>query len=443
MRITSDRKRAPTFVAPTLLPPRKMPSLPTLCFSTIRILPLLSICLGQLLTSQASGAEKAADPHDELYNVIMTRYGKDGKPYAENEPGSTIHSDSDFPFGDKTYKKFETALDNFAVLPQKKIQEYSGIKRALLQIHLWKVFDKTEPYRWIDGKSGEPKVAQRSYPDRRAALQPKIAALIKKLALTKAQILALPNTRVATVKSGSFATRHDPSDAFKPFLPADLYAEDSSWVCLGDDDNPIPAPLHTKEARWRSIFITFMRLPEGRATTLQFLEKAKDGSKKFPAGTQFALVEQAFLISDEGKPVLSPLIASIALRAFLDVDRKFRKSGPPTQSLAEFLMQPRQLMKGNAVMKALNSREHRFETGEGFFPPGRKDPFEKGSMPRRTRLNTCMGCHSGRGLDHVQTVINVSYSHFLTGNGPDVISEATSDRKRKDHTWEALLNYWK
>ena len=389
-----------------------------------------------------TGPVSGADPYGALYDVVMTRHGKDGKPHGQNETGPTIFKNSEFPFGDKTYKKFEAAVDRFAALPQAEIETYSEIKRALLQHHLWKVFDKTEPHRWIDSQSKKLRLAQRNHSDRRAALQPKIASLLQRLALTRAQILSLPDTRTATIESGTFAPRHDPKDGFKPFLPADLYAKDSSWVCLGDEEHPIPAHIHSKDARWRSVFFTFMRLPEGRSATLQFMAKASNGSKKFPAGTQFALVEQALLISDQGKPVLSPLIASIALRAFLDVDRRFSKKGPPTQSLAEFVMQPRQLMKGNAVMKALDSSEYRYETSEGFFAPTKEDPFEKGTMPRRPRLHTCMGCHSGRDIDHAQTVINIDYAHFLTRNGPEVISKATARKKIDDHTWKALLKHW-
>jgi hypothetical protein len=245
------------------------------------------------------------------------------------------------------------------------------------------------------------------------------------------------------VKSGGFADRHDPEDGFKPFLPADLYSKDSSWICLGDGDHPIPANIHTQDDKWRSMFLTFMRLPGGRTATLQYMEKAENGAEKFPVGTQFGLVEQAFLISDQGELVLSPLIVSIALRAYLDVERKFRKGGSPTQSVAEFVMQPRQLMRGNAVMKALIPSDHRFETAEGFFAPTRVDPFEQGRMPRHTRLNTCMECHSGRGIDSIQTIINVGYSHFLTKGGPEVISNATSDSKRDDKTWKALHELWR
>jgi len=59
--------------------------------------------------------------------------GRTVKSYAENESSPVIFSTSEFPFGDKTFKKFSAALDAFAALPQAKIEAYDDVKRALLQ----------------------------------------------------------------------------------------------------------------------------------------------------------------------------------------------------------------------------------------------------------------------------------------------------------------------
>ncbi len=64
-------------------------------------------------------------------------------------------------------------------------------------------------------------------------------------------------------------------------------------------------------------------------------------------------------------------------------------------------------------------------------------------MLRRTRLKTCMGCHSGNGINSIQTVINVGYDHFPAGNGPEVISKATSDGKRNHDSWKLLHALWR
>ncbi len=235
------------------------------------------------------------------------------------------------------------------------------MKRALLQRHLWKLFDVTNPHRWIDPRTGDHRVASRNHSDRRAAVQPKIASLIQRLALTRAQILALPDTRAVTVKSGVFAQSHDPADQFEPFLPTDLYAKESSWVCIGTDET-IPVDLHVERLKWRSAFYSFIRLPKGRPETLEYIENRARSKERFPVGTQVALIEQAFLISDEGEMILSPLIVSIQLRAYLNVDLSVRDALPKaTQCVAEFVMQPRQLMQGNAVMKAMDPLEHLFE----------------------------------------------------------------------------------
>ncbi|MBC8291407.1 MAG: M56 family metallopeptidase [Planctomycetes bacterium] len=288
------------------------------------------------------------DPYDELYDVLMTRW-KDGKSYAQNETSPAIFSWSEFPFDDTTFEKFNAAMDAFAALPQEKIEAYSDVKRALLQRHLWKVFDTTFNWDWWKGEWywGGRKVFPKPHLERRTALQPKIASLIRRLALTKEQILALPNPLAATVKSGHFAQAHDPADRFKPFLPADLYAEETTWICLGEDGKEIPASQHTSKLYSRSMFLQFIRLPEGRTETLEYMERIRKQPHQFPAGTQFALMEQPFLISKEGQLVLSPLITSIQLRAYLNVGRRFSSSEDDpqiTQCVAEFVMQPRDLM---------------------------------------------------------------------------------------------------
>ena len=427
-------------------------SIKTLCWNRRLRIPhllrvaLLVLTLGQLLTGRVRGAEDAADPYDVLYDVIMTRYGPDGKSYVENEASPAISAWSDFPFGDKIYDKFNVALDAFAAIPQARIEEYSDVKRALLQRHLWEVFDTTFPFEWGRGAWSGRQQFPKSHLDRRAAVQPTIASLIRRLALTKAQIRALPNTMSATVEAGGFAQHHDPRDRFKPFLPADLYSQESSWICVGEDERPIPAGNHTRELDMRSTFLPFMRLPGGRTETLSFLKQSKN-RKLFPVGTKFALVEQAFLISDDGEMILSPLIVSIQLRAYLNVDRSARKARPEaTQCVAEFVMQPRELFKGNAIMKAMNRRDHRFGIAgpnAAAFDP--YDPFGTGEtsegVPTSTRLNDCMRCHGGK--PGVRTRIFMSTRLVFKEGSPDAISKATIAQKQDDRTWKKLRELWR
>ena len=201
---------------------------------------------------------------------------------------------SDFPFDDKTYPKLNEALGAFAALPQPKIESYSDIQRAIMQRHLWKAYDATHPEFVTELSRDQDNTAQ-SHPDRRKAARPKISSLMRRLALTKDAILALPNTLATAIKSGNSPQQPDPEDRTKPFLPADFYAKESAWICMGDKEegNPIPAELHSEKFNWRSVFHSYMRAPGGREETLKNIEKY-NRHEQLPIGTQFALIEQAF-----------------------------------------------------------------------------------------------------------------------------------------------------
>ena len=318
-----------------------------------------------------------------------------------------------------------------------------------MQRHLWHVFDATAPFRW---KQGDRQfIRNKSNQDRREALRPKIASLIQRLALTKAQILALPDTKAATLKSGCFSRQHDPSDPFKPFLPAELYSKESSWVGIGFDGEP-PAPFHSKKLTFRSAFLTFMRLPGGRSETLKYIKtgtQQRGNVQNFPVGTQFAFMEQAFLISDEGEMILSPMIVSISLRAYLDVERNSSRKRPPTQAVAEFVTQPRQLIQGNAVMKALGPRDILFGAGDVDGFGDAVEPFEKGDghvhsrrvndMLRIPRLNLCMRCHSSRGVEGVGGHAGL---FGVKERSPEEIVKTTLTYKGDDDTWKTLSELW-
>lgn len=399
--------------------------------------------------STNSDARKQTDPYDVLYDVVMTRY-KDGKAYAQDETSPSIFAWSEFPFDDRTFEKFVAALDGFAALPQGQIEEYSAVKRALMQRHLWTVFDSTfdwdwKPNWWWSGRKSFPK----THMDRRKAVQPKLASLMRRLALTREQILGLPNPLAATVKAELFSKAHDPADRFKPFLPPDIYAHESSWICLGEDKEPIPAGEHTSRLYSRSMFLQFIRLPQGRDETLEHLDRIRKRPHQFPVGTQFALVEQPFLISKDDELVLSPMVTSVQLRAYLNVARRFSSSedNPQvTQCVAEFVMQPRELMKGNAVMKAMGPDDFRYDAGApdsvGFNP---RDPFATGEiagrMPKTSRLHQCMSCHGGAGGRGVRTR-NFAGTNSFSETSAEEISKATSAQKRTYDDWKTLLALW-
>jgi hypothetical protein len=422
-----------------------MTSLRTTCLARslrlsrlVRAVPLV-VFFCQLLAGRVCVAEESPDPYDELYDVIMVRKDSDGNAYGTNEVGPLIYGRSKFPFDNETFPKLTAALERFNALSQEKIESYGTVKRALLQRHLWAVFDATIP---------RPDYKPRTIMANRRSAQKTLATLIRRVALTKDEILVLPDTRAATIKSGSFPQQHDPTDRFKPFLPADLYAKDSSWVCLGKVDQY--NTNHARMARWRSAFIQFVRLPGEREASVEYIKKL-NAREVFPVGTQFALIDQAFLISDRGELVLSPFINSIQLRAYLNVTLTELEALPnATQCVAEFVMQPRQLMQGIAVMKAVGPGDRRYKTLN--VSGGRVDPFEDhggGAIQRmRPRLHQCINCH-GRSRPGVRSLGDFRHGDRIAdrltfeAGSPVKIAQGVAVIKRKNETWKKLQELWR
>ena len=98
----------------------------------------------------------------------------------------------------------------------------------------------------------------------------RLALMIHRLALTRQQILALPDNYAEAAKSQAF-----PSDvaASHVFLPTDILQENGPWVCVGSRSITLPtAPRHIESCSGRSTFIVFIKLPAGRAQTLSYLQ---------------------------------------------------------------------------------------------------------------------------------------------------------------------------
>ncbi len=419
-----------------------------------RVLFVLLFC--QMVLTQLCRAEEAVDPYDVLYDVIMTRHGPDGKTYGKNSAVPLIWNDSSYLLNGDTHKKFIDALDAFSAVSQQEIEVYSDVKRALLQRHLWAVFD------WATVRRAPSWDEPQELKATRFKIQRKIAALMKRLALSEAEILALPNPMKAAAKSGGFPQNYDPDDCLKPFLPADLFDEEGPWVCLRRTRAGLPAQLHSEFEEWRSTFLVFMRLPGGRKETLGYLEKLNSfreplifnergpglnpKTPQFPVGTQFALVEQAMLISDQGEPTLSPLIYNVQLRAYVTFDFKDLETlKNRTQALAEFVMQPRQLMQGKPAIKALGRDERHHTT---FFS---NDPFQasgRSSQDPHLGLRSCMQCHMSKGILSVNSrsrIVQLGPSipaRFREGK-PSTIATSTAARKKQHYTWGVLEVLWR
>ncbi len=390
---------------------------------------LLILFVGQAAPGQVRAAEDTPDPYDELYDVLMVRHALNGVVYGGNEIAPMIFKFSAYPFDDKTYPRLSAALD--ALAPTKN-QTYSPVQRAVLQRQLWALFDATTPSRFV---------SRRPHEARRNAVRQRIAALIRQLALTRAEIESLPDALHATAKAGKYATAFDLDKPTHPFLPPDIGQEKSAWVCYSRGSSPVN--LHARDSRWRSAFFQFIRLPGGRDNTIQYID-GWNGQDVFPVGTQVALIEKAFLISDKGELVLSPMTLGLQLRAFRNVEQTAREAGTATQCVAEFISRPRDYIRGKTLMAAVSPTDIRLKTlrSDG----GKQDVLELVRDPKksvRPRLQQCANCHGGVGIKSLGDFVAPRGTlKTLKRRSQQEIVRATTRAKQEDRSWQLLRTTW-
>ena len=231
------------------------------------------------------------------------------------------------------------------------------------------------------------------HPEGRTALMPRLAAVLRRVALTRDQIERLPDTYRAAADSQVFADRYDsarpraflPRDLFNPAGPA-LNASRSTevegpWVSIGGL-GPV-VPHHAGELS-RSSFVVLWnasrRSCPRRERILRssgiFLNRSSRTTRwtaservtlnpalpALPEGTQVALVRRMLLIDDQGLIVPSNLVQSIQLRVFRG-----------KQSFFEFRMSREALFASKAGgLRAVGPDDVEFLT----FSAKGDDPFE-------------------------------------------------------------------
>lgn len=318
-------------------------------------------------------------------------------------------------------------------------------RRAVFQRDLWAVFD------WLShelpAKTAEEK-------DARAGLQRRLARAIGEVALSPEEIGALPDNYARATASGKYPT--DPGDLAEdgPVLPADLLAPEGDWVAL---EAPMDAgllfgsflPLHAERFDGRSVFSVHLKLPDGRAKTIEYLERLSsfdaprvpappevlrfpregDLSKpvlvlnpetpQLPPGSAIALVRRTLLVDRQGHLAASPLVESVQIRFFRSFGAaprlgQFLDIGTPAsyrvqQRVVEFVLDRAMLFAGDAGgLRPIGAGERVFETfnTEGF------DPFEQPAeyleQMRTVHMDSCVGCHGAPGIFSVQVYTRVN-----------------------------------
>jgi hypothetical protein len=363
---------------------------------------------------------------NRVHAALLVRTGPDGKDYGHDrlEPllwGESVHLRKGKPAG-----RAVAVLEEF-IKHEGETLVRDPMMRAVLQRDLWLVAN------WVAGDAN----------DDSKKLLGLLGKVIRRLALTSQQIAELPDNYGAAVASKVYAGGFDAATPERPYLPADLLKADGPWVCVGRPDGPT-APAHLDEGGGNrftnSAFLVFLKLPAGRAATLDYLKRlaafrgplylpnADEKSNRllvnlpnpalpqWPKGAEVALVRRALLIDAARRVVATRLVESVQLRAMradtpaltAEVVGEFHGGKQDGQTFAEFQLRRADLFAGAAGGVRDVSEARDFKTGfrahlwdefaERGSPASTAAPFPERSQPFKNNRASCFGCHQFPGV---------------------------------------------
>lgn len=370
------------------------------------------------------------DP-DHLWNRVFRqlyrRVTANGEEYGSDELDPLLWQDTNYLLTENSYQQAVQVLDEFlSTHAENLIRE--PLKRAMFQRDLWAVFD------WL-ASQGEP------FPSQRQVLEARLAQMIKRVALSKEEIVSLPDNYAIAVGSNTFPANVQADHPETAFLPADIFQPDSAWVPMGREGGPI-AMTHTEAFPFygHAVFLVFVRSPSGREATIDFIESLNTESKPVTViDSEVALVRRMLLIDDQGDLILSPLVETIQLRHF-----------SPAQSFHEFELSRARLFDGLAGGLVLKPDLFMLFMGHG-------DVFQNPDIPelRAAIPDICKGCHSeyppSFNSGNTQSILSYSREKFPLPDSrqpllfPTTWAEEaqTVIQWKLDHeTWKTLKTLW-
>jgi hypothetical protein len=393
---------------------------------------------------------------NRLHAALFVRVGPDGRAYGQDHLEPLLWVGSRHLLEAQSHRRALALLEEFLKQKGENLVE-DPLKRAVLQRDLWLVFN------WLEGHHSHfhgPALTEEQVRAAQDRLRRPLAAVIGRLALTADQIKKLPDN-YAVASSGAFPKQFDPEHPDKPYLPADLFAADGPWVCVGRPDGPV-APEHLRETGTNqftnSAFLVFLKLPAGRAATVEYLKqlrsfdqpllvKPRDTGNRnekyhpnpklppLPVGTETALVRRALLIARPNTLTATALTESVQLRVYREVPAMTEPNlgaaldnGTPAnrrahlwQSFHEFRLSRSLLFAGRSGgLSAIGPDERDFPTPffltledalEGRESDGRGRPFSQWALlPIK---EDCFLCHSLPGVSSFNSYFN--YRNNLNG----------------------------
>lgn len=422
---------------------------------------------------------------NRLYAALWVRRDSQGTRYGEDSLDPMLWGQSTHLLSGPSHVTALRVLDEFLRTHAENVIQ-DPVKRAMLQRDLWAVFDWS-----VQQYPGLPE-----YRDEKRELQNRLAELLRRLALTQDEIKALPDNYAQAVNSGAFPAKYNPAQPQQPFLPPDLFDPRGPWVCIRPNpetfgEGVIVAKSHVSNVSGRSVFLVFMRLPEGRQATLDYFRtlwsfpqswvaglddrgplETNPDLPLFPAGTQVALVRQMILFDNHGNLAVSPITESIQMRMYREITtaraRSVARGLTSGQDFFEIrISRPMLFSSKQGGLRATGRDEIEpptfqtegidpFENGVGAFDRiGESDRPERVhphfTAPRNgTIMQRCLICHSGGGIRSFNSVdsllkpTRVQLDPQDVNYGPRYWNESAALWwKQNCYDWGLLNGYWK
>ena len=236
----------------------------------------ITLCL--LMVATSSGAEPPEKPEpialydpvpahlwNRLHAALLTRPDREGRTLGRDALDPLFFPTTKRLLEGPTHAEALKLLNEFLADGHKLVSD--PVKRAVFQRDLWAVFD------WAAFPFGNFYISPTNI--RTGPLQERLAKAIRKLAPSKAEADALPDTfPCGEVKA--IPDRVRPGEAERP-VPAAGPVRSGRPVGVRDRAaRDLPTPIASEHARvfaGRSVFLVFIRLPEGRRATLAYLDK--------------------------------------------------------------------------------------------------------------------------------------------------------------------------
>src|SRR5580698_1809786 len=309
-------------------------------------------------------------------------------------------------------------------------------------------------------------------------MQGRLGEILDRLALTPAQLAALPDNYAQAVASGEFAKEYDPEHRDRAFLPPDLFEPQGPWVELEGRGKPLPvAEQHDSFFSGRSSFLVFLRVPGGRSATLDYLTKLWNSPMplvpsphfsplqdeapnpdlpQLPAGSQVALVRQMTLFDNQGRLIATPITESVQIRVYrsvtpstapaVGIDQMITKSGQDFYAIR--LSRSLLFANQSGGLKAARMDERDFALFGGGGPDEGPPAHYVSLATYHPVVKACVMCHREVGLQSLSTRGRLLKPNPLQ---QDVPAEAPGPRwwrdarvlswKQRQDDWRQLSSY--